>query len=136
MIASVFIDTGYILALANTRDKYHAAAAATPRDSITTYVTTEAVLTEVGNALAHPRWRKLGVATLNDLRHDPNIEIVPVDTALFNRAIALYTARMDKAWGLTDCISFVVMQEQGLIHVLTTDKHFAQAGFQNVLAEV
>jgi predicted nucleic acid-binding protein len=42
---------------------------------------------------------------------------------------------MDKEWGLTDCISFVMMQERGLTTVLTVDKHFEQAGFLNVMNE-
>lgn len=60
---------------------------------------------------------------------------MPVDSELLARAIALYTNRSDKEWGLTDCISFVVMQERGLTDALTTDHHFVQAGFHNLLAE-
>jgi predicted nucleic acid-binding protein len=52
----------------------------------------------------------VGVATLDRLRNSPEIEIVPVTSALLDRAVALYSARPDKEWGLTDCISFVVMQ--------------------------
>ena len=80
------------------------------------------MLTETGNALSHARWRVLGYATIQDLRGDPNIEVVPVDAALFDRALTLYGERMDKEWGLTDCISFVVMQERNLAQVLTTDR--------------
>jgi len=45
----------------------------------------------------------------------------------------LYRNYSDKEWGLTDCISFVVMKEQGIKEALTTDKHFAQAGFRVLL---
>jgi len=41
----------------------------------------------------------------------------------------LFRQRTDKAWGLTDCISFVVMQERGISEALTADEHFEQAGF-------
>jgi predicted nucleic acid-binding protein len=37
--------------------------------------------------------------------------------------------RADKDWSLTDCISFVAMQEAGVQKALTSDQHFAQAGF-------
>jgi predicted nucleic acid-binding protein len=50
--------------------------------------------------------------------------------------VALYGARPDKEWGLTDCISFVVMEERGLTLALTTDRHFEQAGFQSALVDV
>jgi len=41
----------------------------------------------------------------------------------------------DKTWGLTDAVSFVVMQEQNLVDALTTDEHFHQAGFRALLRE-
>jgi predicted nucleic acid-binding protein len=38
-----------------------------------------------------------------------------------------------KGWSLTDCISFVVMQQQGITQVLTGDHHFEKAGFTALL---
>jgi predicted nucleic acid-binding protein len=81
------------------------------------------------------RWRKLAVDTLNDLRTAPNIQVVTVDTAVFEQALNLFATRLDKEWGLTDCISFVVMQAHDLSQVLTTDRHFEQAGFVNCLVK-
>jgi len=77
----------------------------------------------------------LGYATIQDLRTDPDIEVVPVDAALFDRAVEIYGARPDKEWGLTDCISFIVIQERGLTQVVTTDKDFGQAGFTSLLTD-
>ncbi len=129
----VFIDTGYVLALVNTADEYHQRAVAASQAVRPPFLTTEAVLTEIGNGFSRARWRTLGYATIQDLRADPDIKIVPVDAALFDRAVELYGARPDKEWGLTDCVSFVVMQKRGLTHVLTTDKDFGQAGYINLL---
>lgn len=135
MTTPVFVDTAYVLALANKRDKYHELARIAYELVPPPYLTTEAVLVEVGNAFSRSRWRMMGVAMLDNLCYSPHFEIVPVDSALLDRAIAFYGARMDKEWGLTDCISFVVMQERGLTRVLTTDGHFEQAGFANVIGE-
>ncbi|GAB4443069.1 MAG: PIN domain-containing protein [Anaerolineae bacterium] len=134
MTSPTFIDTGYILALVNTADQYHAQARLAAGQVRPPFITTEAVLTEVGNALSRLRWRQLGVTTLTALRQDANIEVVSVDSQLFEQAIALYSDRPDKEWGLTDCISFVVMTSRGLSQTLTTDHHFEQAGFHNALA--
>ena len=136
MTPPTFVDTSYILALVNTADVHHVRAAAASRQVEPPFLTTEAVLTEIGNALSRARWRALGYATVQDLRADPNIEVVPVDAALFERALTLYGERMDKEWGLTDCISFVVMQERDLTRALTSDRHFAQAGFANLLTDL
>lgn len=40
---------------------------------------------------------------------------------------------MDKDWSLTDCISFVVMEQHGISEALTADHHFEQAGFTVLL---
>jgi predicted nucleic acid-binding protein len=61
------------------------------------------------------------------------MKVVSVDTSLLNRGLDLYHSRPDKDWGLTDCISFVVMREQNLIDALTADRHFVQAGFRALL---
>ena len=66
---------------------------------------------------------------------DPNISVVPVDTHLLGRALRLYESHTDKEWGLTDCISFVVMRDQQLIDALTADRHFRQAGFRPLLVD-
>ena len=58
-----------------------------------------------------------------------------MDTALLRKALELYRSRDDKEWGLTDCISMVVMQEQGLLEVVTADHHFKQAGFRASLLD-
>ncbi len=60
--------------------------------------------------------------------------IVLPDQALMDRGIALYDQRPDKAWSLTDCISFVIMQDHGLRGALTGDHHFEQAGFDTLVS--
>jgi len=34
-----------------------------------------------------------------------------------------------KGWSLTDCISFVIMNEYGVSEAWSGDRHFSQAGF-------
>jgi uncharacterized protein len=63
------------------------------------------------------------------------MRVEPLDTTLLSGALTLYEARADKLWGLTDCISFVVMQRRGLTEALTSDRHFHQAGFRALLLE-
>lgn len=90
---------------------------------------------EIGNALAKLHYRSAAVKLLAAMEEDPNVEIVPLYEELYNRGWQLYRERRDKEWSLTDCISFIVMQERGLTDALTTDKHFQQAGFIVLLDE-
>jgi predicted nucleic acid-binding protein len=129
----IFLDTGYLLAVLNTRDKYHDRAVAVAATLEPPFLTTEAVLVEVGNALSRLSTRKLGITALRTLRSDSEISLVPVGHNLFERGVELYSTRPDKEWGLTDCISFVVMRDSKLTEVVTTDHHFEQAGFHNLL---
>ncbi|VFM95087.1 MAG: hypothetical protein BECKG1743D_GA0114223_101525 [Candidatus Kentron sp. G] len=132
----ILLDTGYILALLNSRDEFHTRALQLADEIDGRLITTEAVLLEIGNALAKLPRRELAVNTLNDLRDDESVEILPVGPDLFAKALAFYSHRMDKEWGLTDCMSFIVMKERKLTDALTTDHHFEQAGFRALLRGV
>jgi len=88
---------------------------------------------EIGNALAKRRYREASVELLASLESDPSVEILPLSEDLYERAFELYCNRPDKEWGITDCISFIVMQDRGLAEALTTDEHFEQAGFKTLM---
>ena len=130
---AVFADTFYFLALLNPRDQYRDRAVQASIQGDTMVVTTRAVLLEVGDALAAPNARTIAGDFLQSLEDAPSVEIVPLDDTLHRQALALYRARPDKAWSLTDCASFVAMRERGLVDALTGDKHFEQAGFRALL---
>ena len=101
------------------------------RDASEVWIT-EAILMEVGNALSAIN-RMAAVAFIRQCYRTSNMRVVTVDTPLLNQALHLYQMRPDKTWGLTDCISFVVMQQQGLTDAVTADNHFSQAGFRILL---
>ena len=61
------------------------------------------------------------------------VEVVWVDTNLHTQAFAYLTARQDKQYSLCDAVSFVLMEQRGVTDALTTDRHFAQAGFVKLL---
>ena len=128
-----FADTYYFLALLNSREERHPQALEAARDTQLRIVTTEWVLTEFGDAYSDPKDRGDFVAFYRALLNQPNIRIVHSDTALFNRGVELFERRVDKNWSLTDCLSFVVMKDEGITDALTGDKHFEQAGFTALL---
>jgi predicted nucleic acid-binding protein len=130
---AAFLDTVHVLALLNPRDTWHDRAMSASQDAPERLVTTEAVLTEVADALSLPSSRPWAVQAIDDLRRDSHVTCVPVESQLFARAFDLYRQRSDKHWSLTDCVSFVVMQDLGLREALTADVHFEQAGFRALL---
>ena len=126
---AIFAGSFYFLALLRLEDSAHARALAASQDRTERLVTTAWVLTEVADALAVPAMREGFPRLLTTLRADPACTIVPPTQDLFDAGVELYVRRPDKAWSLTDCISFVVMREHGMNEALTGDHHFEQAGF-------
>jgi len=61
------------------------------------------------------------------------VEILANDEELFDKSFALFSNRDDKQWSLTDCMSFVVMENRGIRDALTPDDHFNQAGFNALM---
>jgi predicted nucleic acid-binding protein len=128
-----FADTSYYLALINAEDELHARAKEITPDVGGTLVTTAWVLTELVDALSRPPNRAMAVEFVRDWYGDPRVTVVPPSQELFDAGLDLFARREDKEWSLTDCISFVVMREQGITEALTGDRHFEQAGFNILL---
>jgi predicted nucleic acid-binding protein len=129
----LFADTFYFLALLNQDDAAHSKARAISEELTDSIVTTAWVLIEVADALAAPNLRHVFLHLIETLRSDPNTTIIPPSETLFDQGLKFYGDRPDKHWTLTDCISFVVMQQHGITQALTGDRHFEQAGFQALL---
>ena len=126
-----FVDTVGWIASLNRSDNLHAAVVRCFQflaQSNTPLLTTSLVLAEVGNGLSKLPLRHLMTPFRQRLQQSKRIEIVHVDSSLFERGWSLYEQRPDKEWGLVDCISFVLMQERGILHAVTNDHHFEQAG--------
>jgi predicted nucleic acid-binding protein len=128
-MSAVFADTFFFLALVNPRDAAHAKAVAVATSLTRPLITTAWIITELADGLASTADRRLFADILADLKSDPANILIPADQALLDRGIQLYLSRPDKKWSLTDCISFVVMQDHQVHEALTGDHHFEQAGF-------
>ena len=89
------------------------------------------VLTEVLNDFSKrgEYLRDVASELIRDLRSHPNTTIIPQSSQQFEKAFNLYIQRKDKQWSHTDCVSFNIMEENGITEALAYDKHFAQAGF-------
>lgn len=126
---TIFGDTYYFLAVGSDRDQGHQQALQYAARYTGQIVTTEWVLTELADALSSPAQRPRFLNLIELINADENWIIVESSHALFQRGMALFSQRPDKSWSLTDCISFVVMQEHDITEALTADRHFEQAGF-------
>jgi predicted nucleic acid-binding protein len=129
----ILLDTSYLIALFDARDGLHARAMAWSEAVNEPLLVTEYVLWETVNALSHPADRPKAHALVALVRGKPDYEVVKASEQLFEAGLALHRARPDKGWSLTDCVSFVVMQEKGIRQALAYDQDFEQAGFEALL---
>jgi predicted nucleic acid-binding protein len=134
----VFADAGYWIALLNPRDGLHAKAREVSNVLGRTWiVTSEMVLTEVLNAFSSKgaTLRSAACALVDRIRSNANSEIVPMTSSAFRAAMERYRNRVDKRWGLTDCTSFLIMEQKGITEALSGDRDYQQAGFTALLVD-
>ena len=133
---TVFADTGYWIAQLDATDQWHRKAEEVT-NQLTPFriVTTEMVLVEFLNFMTGPRvsLRPRAVKSVERLRADPDVEIVPQTSEQFAAALDFYSSRLDKDWSLTDCASFVLMRQRKILEALANDGDFKQAGFVALL---
>jgi predicted nucleic acid-binding protein len=135
-LKKTIVDTAFFVALALESDQWHDRAVgwlkkAEREDYF--YVTTWAVLLEVGNSLSQRQFKTSGAKLIAAILHDPAFTVVPLVEKFLNSGLEFFEKRRDKNWSLTDCLSFLAMSEIGIADALTTDIHFEQAGFRALL---
>jgi len=127
------VDTAFVLALVNERDQYHERA----QELADLFegqklLITDAVLLEIGNALARG-FKAQAIEIISYFIESEDVELLHYSSQVFDKAFVMYKKYSDKEWSLVDCISFVVMREQGIKQALTFDRHFEQAGFAVIM---
>ena len=127
-----FVDTGFLLALAQPADTLHPRAVKWSLHLSDPLLVSEYVLLETVNNLSKRSDRPRGHRIV-EMVNDSNYTIVYASPDLFAAGLRLHRARADKEWSLTDCISFHVMRERGVARALAYDIHFEQAGFEALL---
>ena len=127
-----FVDTSFLLAVGNARDRHHTAATRLSEELETqgvALITTEYVLIEIGDTLSRLGQRRIAERVIRGVLDGRGIELVSGSAQLLQIGFELFIDRDDKEWGLTDCIPFEVMRRRAITLALTVDRHFVQAGF-------
>jgi hypothetical protein len=131
-VNAVFADTSFFLAVLRQDDELHARAIDEWKVD-RRVVTTEFIVLELGNACARAVDHADFLSLVAGVRSNPRIRVISLDSRLLNRGLDRMADRRDKDWSLTDCISFIVMEDEGIHDALTGDRDFEQAGFTALL---
>ena len=134
----VFLDTSFIISLDNRDDPHHERAKQLDRELTaagSTCLLHWGILLEIADGFAKLGRRTRGMQMVEQLVTEHGYALVAITAELLRDGLALYCSRPDKEWGLTDWISFVLMQQKKVQEALTADHHFQQAGFKALLLE-
>lgn len=136
LMREVFCDSSYFIAIFNPKDPLHQQAlVASEENQSCAFVTTDAVLIETLNYFSgRGAWlRGAAAKQVSVVRRSPSFFIVNTTEQRLQTSLEFYSRQNDKEYSCTDCISMIVMRERGIARVLTSDRHFRQAGFDVLL---
>ncbi len=128
----LFVDTAGWVACADAADPAHSRAAAARDhwlDQGGLLVTSDYVVDETLTFLRLRLGLDATEAWWRQVEGSSRLRWKSVTPARADKARDFFFRYRDKEFSFTDCTSFVVMRELKLREALTTDRHFAQAGF-------
>lgn len=129
----IFVDTSAWVAFFDAASAGHKAVA----DHLETarrLVTSTFVLDETATLVQARAGHRHAVHAGRFLRTSGAVDLVTVTRADLDAAWALFEAREDKEYSLTDCTGFVVMRRLGIETAVTLDQDFRREGFETVPA--
>jgi predicted nucleic acid-binding protein len=134
MTDAIFIDTSAWVALNVPRDRQHATARArfaeVKRDiSLRTFTSSLVIAETFAVVLALTKSWKLATAVASKLLQRPRLKILRPFEPTDRRALELLERHARHRPSLVDCLSFALMEEQGITHALAFDDDFEHAGF-------
>lgn len=132
-IAKVFIDTGGFAALYNRQDTHHEKAARIWSGLLLKrplLYTSNFVLAETITLLRKRAGFQASVQFGEALFASSIVRILRVNASQESQSWTLYKKFSDQDFSFTDCSSFALMRELGILNAFAFDHHFSIFGFE------
>lgn len=130
----IFVDTSAWLAVSDPRDGNHGPALDLHQVLLTgefgRLITSDFVLDETLTLIRKRSGAGVVRSFVEGLAASPSVQQIWITPEHFREAQVLFLGQGTKTWSLTDCTSFVLMRELGLVRAFTFDKDFREAGFE------
>jgi predicted nucleic acid-binding protein len=133
----IFVDTSGLYALIERKDSHHLAARKAVEKLVRVgraLVVTDYIVTETLNLANARSGAHVAIRVMDLLEQSAGIRIEWVGSTRFDATKAFFRKHSDHGYSFTDCTSFLVMRELHLTKALTSDGHFAEAGFEALLS--
>jgi len=129
----IFVDTSAWYALEVEDDENHASARALREElrkgRYGALLTSDYVLDEAVTLLRMRKGAEPSFRFAHKVFRSKSVSVVWIDRPIFEAALKLLGERQDKRWSLTDCTSFVIMDQLRVKQAFAFDENFRQAGF-------
>lgn len=132
----IFIDTPGLYALVNKKDSHHAAARAQAERLVRAgrrFVASDYIIAESVNLANARGGATVALRVLDLIEQSTAIRLEWIGATRFDATRTYFRKHSDHVYSFTDCTSFVLMRELKMSQALTTDRHFAEAGFEILL---
>ena len=138
MKKSVFVDTGFWIALLDRRDINHPIAGSSLKPLLKNYrvyLSDFIVFETITYLNCSIKRHDLAVRFLSKVQ-EPTLTILVVDEFIKTRALKSFQQYSDKDLSVTDCTSFALMLQNEMQMYAGFDDHFQQVGFVSVLEQI
>lgn len=133
MTKSIFLDTGFLIALESSNDQNHKKSKllwAEVSNDLPLLITTDFIFDEVVTFFNSKGFHKKALELGTFLLDSNYVDIIRIDREIFSESWNYFQKNNDKLYSFTDCTSFIVMNKLKLKTALSFDRHFIQAGFK------
>jgi uncharacterized protein len=128
---TVFLDTGYFIAIQVEDDQWHKMAVAATTPGLR-FITSSLAISETVALLQARRQFSTALDFLQRIRFEPTVQIVYVDAVLQSEAWDLFHRWGSSGANPVDCASFAIMRRMNIKKAFTFDQHFRTAGFDTL----
>ncbi len=131
------MDTAGFLALWDASDEHHRRALQLQSElsrKKRRFLTTDYIVDETTTLLLMRHSHAAAAEFLKTTLESATLRLEWIDSDRFHAAVELFHRHDDKQCSFTDCVSFALMHELEIRDSFTSDHHFAQAGFNTLLA--
>lgn len=132
MKEKIFIDTGFWIALFDKMDEHHKFAKSLIKSILNDYhlCLSDFILFETITYLnCSAKKHELAIRFLNKIESINAISVFEVDNYIKNSALKIFKRYDDQFFSFTDCTSFIIIKEQGIMKYAGFDVHFRSMGY-------
>ncbi len=95
-------------------------------------IVSDYVLDETATLLMNTKGGEVAASFLDEVLNSKSVRLIWVDPQLFHRAVRAFKSSGSRGWSFTDCTSFELMTELNIKQAFAFDRHFSEAGFNQL----